>query len=74
VERRLLKMERQTKDAQAGGREVAEEHLYSDYQESDGMRRAGKIRINRDGKLYVEAETVDFQPLEKLDASVFARP
>jgi hypothetical protein len=70
----LLKSETQRKDVQAGGRELLEEMLFGDYKEMDGMRRASKVTIKRDGKLYVEAEVFDFRQAEKLDDSVFAKP
>jgi hypothetical protein len=58
----------------AGGGEAAQEVLYDDYQEADGLKRPRKTTIKRDGKLFVEVEVTEFKPLEKPDAKSFAKP
>src|SRR5262249_45535206 len=50
----LLKSECRRKDVMGGGNEFTEETLYRDYQESDGVKRARKRTINRDGRRFVE--------------------
>ncbi len=69
----LLKTERRGKDLMGGG-EYTGEALYGDYKKVDGMQVAYKVTIKRDGKLYVESETTEVKPAEKLDDSVFAKP
>jgi len=56
------------------GKTVTEERLYSDYQETDGVRRARKVTAKVEGKLRWELEISEFKPCEKLDDSVFAKP
>jgi hypothetical protein len=69
-----LKTERVIKDPMAGGKEVTETSLYSDYKAVDGVQYAAKTLIQRDGQKYVEGETTNFKPAEKLDESMFAKP
>jgi hypothetical protein len=54
--------------------EVNQEMLYSGYKDIDGVEVPLKVTIKRDGKLYVEGESSDWKPAEKLDDSVFAKP
>jgi hypothetical protein len=39
-----------------------------------GVQLANKVTVERAGKKYIEAETTDFKPAEKLDDSLFAKP
>jgi hypothetical protein len=57
-----------------GGKEVAEEVLYDDYKEKDGVKYPGKVLVNRDGKKYVESETTEYKPAEKIDDKTFEKP
>jgi hypothetical protein len=68
-----LKVESQVKDVRTG-KDVKQEALYSDYKEVDGVKRAMKVVVNRDGKQFVEQEISDFKPLEKLDDKTFEKP
>jgi hypothetical protein len=70
---RLLKSEGRVKDDMSG-QEVNQEALYSEYKDVDGVMHPMKVVIKRDGKLYVEDETTEYKPLEKLDDSVFGKP
>jgi hypothetical protein len=70
----LLKSERVVKDQMAGGKEVTETAVYSEYKAVDGLQHPYKIIIQRDGNKYVEAETTEFKPAEKLDEDMFAKP
>jgi outer membrane lipoprotein-sorting protein len=70
----LLKRETTVKDLMAGGSEVAEEVLYLEFKEKDGIQYASKVTINRDGKKYIESEITDYKPAEKLDDKVFDKP
>ena len=56
------------------GDDVSQDVFYSDYKEVDGIKRAMKTKILRDGKKFLEMETSDFKPVEKLDDKVFAKP
>lgn len=56
------------------GKEINQEAFYSAYKEVAGVKQPIKIKINRDGKLYVEAENSDIKPADKLDDTVFAKP
>jgi hypothetical protein len=70
----LVKSETRGKDLMRGGEEYKAENVYSDFKKVDGMVIAHKIKIKRDGKDYVESETTEVKPSEKLDDSVFAKP
>jgi hypothetical protein len=70
----LLKSERRIKDRMAGGQELTQETLHSDYKEIGGWKYAHKGVVNRDGKKYVEFELTELKTLEKLDDSIFGKP
>jgi hypothetical protein len=59
---------------EGSGREVTEETTASDYKDVQGTKQAGKIRTNRDGKLYLEGELTGHQLSESLEAGVFVKP
>jgi hypothetical protein len=70
----LLKSVSNIKDMESG-KEVEQEVYYEKYEEVEGVKRATKIRIKRDGKKYVDVnEVTDFKVEEKLDDSEFAKP
>jgi hypothetical protein len=70
----LLKTERRAKDLLGGGGEFTAAALYGAYKKVEGMQVAFKVTIQREGKRFVESETTEATPAEKLDASVFAKP
>jgi hypothetical protein len=70
----LLKCEVRARDVGGGGNEFAQETLYGDYQETDGVKWPRKVTINRDGRRFVEIEVQERKLLEKLDDKVFAKP
>jgi hypothetical protein len=70
----LVKMERRGKDLMAGGREYAQETIYRDFKKVEGRQVPCKIIVRREGKRYLEMETTEASPAEKLDASVFGKP
>jgi hypothetical protein len=70
----LVKSERRIKDQMAGGQEVTQETLYSDYGDFNGTKHAKKVVIKRDGKDYADGEVTEFEVKDKLDDSVFAKP
>jgi hypothetical protein len=70
-----VKSETVVRDLEGGAdKEVTQETYYSNYKEIDGVQQAMKIRIDRDGKRFVEAEWSEVRLAERLDDSVFARP
>jgi hypothetical protein len=72
----LRKTEWQVKDIDgtAGGGEVQQEVFLSDYKDFNGVKVATKTVTKWAGKPYVESEISEFQVVEKLDDSVFAKP
>jgi outer membrane lipoprotein-sorting protein len=56
------------------GKEVKQEVTYDDYKEVDGIQKAMKVTIRRDGKKFLEQEITDFKLLDKPDDRVFAKP
>jgi hypothetical protein len=68
-----LKSEWQVKDPRSG-KDITQEVTYADYKDVDGIKRAMKLTVQRDGKLFAEQEVNDFKPLEKLDDKTFAKP
>src|SRR5262249_43412120 len=68
-----LKSEWQVKDLRLG-KEITHEVTYADYKDVDGIKRAMKLTVQRDGKPFAEQEISDFKPLEMLDDKTFAKP
>jgi len=69
----LAKVEKQTVDAMTG-KEVAEERIITEYQEIDKVQVAKKVTINRDGKKFMEAESLEVKMLEKIGDEEFNKP
>jgi hypothetical protein len=67
------KIERQAFDAMTQ-QMVMEERIVQEYQVVDGMKVAKKLRVNRDGKKFMEAEVLEIKFSDKLDDSEFAKP
>ena len=71
----LLKSETRVKDPQGGGdAEFTQEAFYDDYKKVGDLQVAHKLTIKRDGKAFLESETTEFKPEEKLDDGLFAKP
>ncbi|MHB1421998.1 MAG: hypothetical protein ACYC3I_02140 [Gemmataceae bacterium] len=70
----LLKSETRGKDPMQGGAEFTSTTLYSDYKKVDEIMVAHKVKIERDGKPYVDGEVIEVKNLEMLDDSVFEKP
>jgi outer membrane lipoprotein-sorting protein len=70
----LVKTANQVKNFRAGGKEVTQEAVFSDYKEVKGVQHPLKIAITHDGKKFVDGQITDYEPKEKLDDSVFAKP
>lgn len=69
----IVKSVRPTFDLTAR-KEVKKETYLSDYKETNGVKHAGKLRIDQDGKKYLEGEVTEYKPLDKADDSEFAKP
>jgi hypothetical protein len=69
----LLKSETRIKPVGAS-EEVKQEVLYADYKDVGGIKHAAKIIVKRDGRTILEQEVTEYQPMEKLDESMFAKP
>jgi hypothetical protein len=69
----LLKMETRTKDIMQG-QEYTSTALYDDYKKVEEIMVAHKVKIERDGNPFVEAEITEAKVSEKLDDSVFEKP
>jgi outer membrane lipoprotein-sorting protein len=71
----LLAMLRQTvKAEELEGKEVTQETVLRDFKAVDGVQVAMKVLITRDGKKYVESETLKIEFHDKLDESLFEKP
>ena len=69
----LAKAASMTKDP-GSNVELEEEHLYSDYGDVEGVKRAMKIKVMRSGQVYVDVTYSDYKLAEKLDDKVFVEP
>ena len=56
------------------GDEYTQDVHYSDYKDFDGIKKATKVSIKRDGDDFVEQEITDFKVLDKVPADTFAEP
>jgi len=54
--------------------EINQEKYFSDYHDVAGRQTPRKVEVHNDGKLFVEAEVLEIQLLEKHDDSKFKRP
>ena len=70
----LIKSQTRVKSREQEGKEMDQESLYADYKEMDGAKVPMKVTINREGKVYVESESTDVKPVDKLDDSTFGKP
>ena len=71
----LLKSETRVKDPRGGAdTEFTQEAFYDDYKKVGDLQIAHKLTIKRDGKAFLESETTEFTPEEKLDDGLFAKP
>ena len=60
----------------SGGDQPVQEwtYTYSDYKDFEGIKRPTKIKCNRDGKDFWNAEVTEFKVLDKVDPQTFAEP
>jgi hypothetical protein len=56
------------------GEEFTQESTYSDYKDFDGIKKATKVEVKRDGETFLKGETLDFKVLDKTDDDTFSEP
>ncbi len=56
------------------GQEVTEETTFADYKEFDGIKKATKIEVKRDGQKFQTMDVTEFKVLDKVDAEAFTEP
>jgi hypothetical protein len=56
------------------GQENDLETTYADYKDFDGIKKATKIEVKRDGETFQKMEHSEFKVLEKVDADAFSEP
>jgi len=56
------------------GQENDLETTFSDYKDFDGIKKATKIEVKRDGETFQKMEHSDFKVLDKVDAEAFTEP
>jgi hypothetical protein len=55
-------------------KEFTEETFYSGFKKVNGALVSDKQTIKRDGKVYVENETTEYEVKDKLDDKLFKKP
>jgi hypothetical protein len=70
----LVKRDRTVKNPIAGGVDVDEEVLFSDYMEVDGLKYPTKTTIRHDKEKYLELETTEYKPRAQVKESAFTKP
>jgi len=68
----LVMLERPGFDA--AGAKADQQEFYSDFRTANGLKYAGKTRVVQNGKMTLESEVMEFQPLERVDNKEFALP
>jgi hypothetical protein len=69
----LVKLEHRTTSPNGGG-EVAEERFIQEYRkDKDGRHVPKKVLVKHDGKTFLEAESTEFEFLEKIDDAEFKK-
>lgn len=56
------------------GQEYTQETTFADYKDFDGIKKATKIEVKRDGEKFQTFEITEFKVLEKVDPEVFTEP
>jgi hypothetical protein len=57
-----------------GGEEYTQETTFGDYKDFDGVKKAVKVEVKRDGTTFIEQEISDFKVLDQVDDSKFNEP
>jgi hypothetical protein len=56
------------------GGEFVQEVVYSDYKDFDGIKKATKTSMKRDGEKFIDQEITSFKVLDKADPKAFTEP
>jgi hypothetical protein len=56
------------------GQEHDEETTFADYKDFDGIKKATKVEVKRDGEKFQSMEVTEFKVLEKVDPETFTEP
>ena len=56
------------------GQERTQEKFFSNYKDRNGLMYPSRLVIHKDGKLFMDLEITESQPLEKVDDATFAMP
>ena len=56
------------------GQEYTQETTFADYKDFDGIKKATKIEVKRDGEKFQTFEITEFKVLDKVDPEVFTEP
>jgi hypothetical protein len=56
------------------GQEYTQETTFADYKDFDGIKKATKVEVKRDGEKFQEMEVTEFKVLDKVDPDAFAEP
>ncbi len=56
------------------GQEYTAETTFADYKDFDGIKKATKVEIKRDGEKFQVMEVTEFKVLDKVDPEAFAEP
>jgi len=66
---------KQTADVQGFmGEEYKQETFFKDYKDFDGIKKATKIEVRRDGETLLTQEVTEFKALKEVPADTFAEP
>jgi hypothetical protein len=58
----------------AKGEKVDQQEVYLEFKEAGGIKYPSKTKVKQNGQFVLESEVVEFVPLERVDAKVFAIP
>ena len=56
------------------GQEHDEETTFADYKDFDGIKKATKVEVKRDGEKFQSMEVTEFKVLDKVDPETFTEP
>jgi len=56
------------------GQEFAQETMFANYKDFQGIKKATKIEIKRDGETFMNQEITEFRTVEKVDPKTFTEP
>lgn len=70
----LLSMMQTRVHDEAADREVAQESIYSQYKEVDGLKLPTHVTVRRADRAYLEASLFNYKLAEKLDDRLFEKP